>query len=98
MRFEGREQRRRSLLLKDNRVVHAVQSRHQLGPLILRQDRAPRVFGSSGGSVRVHPHYQDVAQGLCLLKVAEVTQVEQVKIAIGEDQSLARSSNLSGQW
>ncbi len=70
----------------------ATEAGQSVGSVLFRVQRAIWAFQLADGGVAIDCHDEEIAQGGGLMQVGEMTAVEEVEAAIGEDKFPARGS------
>jgi len=76
-------------IVENGDVVHRPQTGQHAGADFLAEDRPRLALQPPDGGIRVDGHHQEVAQLPGLFQVGEMTRVQQVETAIGEDDLFA---------
>ena len=77
----------RGVLVKRNHEVDALEGCQDLGSILFRLHRTRRPLQSTNRFVAVYAHHEEVAHPSCLLKVANVPDVQEVKTPVREDDA-----------
>src|SRR5947209_6349002 len=76
------------LFWKDDNCIHILQRRQDLGSLALGRHRPPCTFQRARGIVRVQRYHDSAAQFLRATQIADMTDVQQVEAAVGQNDLL----------
>ena len=85
VRLHRGNQIKRCVLVEDDDPINARERLEHLGPLGLAGDRTIGSLVLTDGSVGVHTNQQRIAKLTRVLQIAQVTDVQQVEDAVGED-------------
>jgi hypothetical protein len=83
-------------LWKDDDGIHTGQRGEDGGALFLRDERAPRTLEFSDGAVAVQADDKEVTELTGALEIGYMTEVQQVKTAVGGHHPLATAAGLRG--
>ena len=82
-------QTQRGLFRKNGNVINRFKRRQDAETIFLEVDRAAGAFDFSHGRIRVKPHDQDITETLCLFKIGDMTDVEDIETTVCEDDLLS---------
>ena len=74
---------------EEHDVVHAAECGNELRAGVLIEDRAAGAFQIAHAGIRVHADDQDVAFAARAFEIADVSDMQRVEAAVGEDDALA---------
>jgi hypothetical protein len=75
--------------IKNGDIVRAPKAGEDLRPLLLGKDRPVRAFQALNRTIAVHPNDQYVSEGFCLLQIADMADMENVKTTVGKNDPLS---------
>src|SRR5579859_802794 len=91
------EDARRGRVIENQNVVRGFQRRDELRARLSRKQRPPFTLQLSHRPVAVHSHHQDVALFFRPLKIANVSDVQQIKTTVGKNNPLPLTAQTRAQ-
>src|SRR5262249_3936288 len=72
-------------LVKDDHRIDVCKRRQNLGAFVLRDSRTSCTLQRPGARIGIYSDNQPASELLCSMKIADVTDVEQIEAAVGEN-------------
>ena len=89
IRGDGQQDTIDPVFVKQGHIIDTGQGGNDQNPSLFIDQGARLAFQIFQGAVRIQGHHQDIALGLGLLKITDVTDMNQIKAAISQNNGFA---------